>query len=127
MSDRPRGVAWAFWRHVKDAQADVPLTDVELQKLSGVARTTIDRLETGQRPPQARVVHALADALHIDRNVALREAGLKRHEADEDDQKQNDHAKLYEMVENASGYTRDQRQALLLMMKTFEAANRRDN
>ncbi|WP_433793965.1 helix-turn-helix domain-containing protein [Actinoplanes sp. CA-252034] len=124
MGDRPRGVAWAFWRHVKDAQADVPLTDTELQRLSGIARTTIDRLETGKRPPQARVVHALADALHIDRDQALREAGLKPGADGENAEPASDLDSIYKLVENEPSYTEDQRNALLLLMRTFDAVNR---
>jgi transcriptional regulator with XRE-family HTH domain len=118
MTNRPRGVAWPFWKRLKDAQADIPLTDTELQRLSGVARTTVDRLEHGKRPPQARVIHALADAVHIDRDEALRLAGLKA------DEQPPDTADVRRAVEASSTYTPEQRAMLLQMMDTFDQVNR---
>ena len=118
MIDRPRGVAWPFWKRLKDAQADIPMTDVELHKASGVARSTVDRLETGKRPPQARVIHALADAVHIDRDEALRLAGLKRNEESPST------TDVRRAVESSSAYTPEQRAMLLQMMETFDQVNR---
>ena len=97
------------------------MTDTELHKASGVARSTMDRLETGKRPPQARVIHALADAVHIDRNEALQLAGLKHDDESPDDVSTAD---VRRAVEASSAYTPEQRAMLLQMMDTFDQVNR---
>lgn len=71
-----RGVAYDFWLRVRSEQAARGWTDSELHARSGISRTTIDRLAKGKRPPQARVVNALAETLDIERDEAHQLAGL---------------------------------------------------
>lgn len=52
------------------------ITKAQLKQRSGVARSTIDLWRTQPRPPQPSTVLAVADALGIDRNEALRLAGV---------------------------------------------------
>lgn len=51
-------------------------TKAELSDRSGVARTTIDNWERNPRKPQAKSVNAVADAVGIPREQALRLAGI---------------------------------------------------
>ncbi|SCL16509.1 DNA-binding transcriptional regulator, XRE-family HTH domain [Micromonospora pallida] len=78
-----RGVAYAFWLRVRSEQATRGWTDDELKERSGIARTTIDRLAKGKRPPLARVVNSLAKALDIDNDEAHRLAGRLPGEPDQ--------------------------------------------
>lgn len=85
-SGSERGVGYAFWRRVKAEQAARGWTDAELSdRAGGLAWSTIDRLKKGKRPPLARVVNALADALEIDRAEAYRLAGRPPYDPTEDE------------------------------------------
>ena len=54
-----RGVAYNFWLRVQSELASRGWTDVELNRRSGVPRSTVDRLKTGTRVQRA-TVNALA-------------------------------------------------------------------
>lgn len=51
-------------------------TKAQLADRSGVSRPTVDNWRTNPKPPQARSVNAVADALGIPREHALRLAGV---------------------------------------------------
>lgn len=51
-------------------------TKTQLSERSGVSRTAIDKWQKNPRPPQAASVNAVADALGIPRERALRLAGV---------------------------------------------------
>lgn len=51
-------------------------TKAQLSERSSVSRPAIDNWRTNPKPPQARSVNAVADALGIPRNRALRLAGI---------------------------------------------------
>lgn len=118
-----RGVAYDFWLRVRSEQAARGWTDVELQDRSGIPRGTVDRLAKGKRPPLARVVNSLADALGVDRDEAYRLAG--RMPAAEDAEAGTDEARVSvrEAVLVDPVYTEEQRQAMLQLLDIFEQAN----
>lgn len=68
--------AHAWYRAVMEATALKGWTKAELSERSGVSRSTIDNWAKNPRPPQARSVAAVADALGIDRAEAVRLAGI---------------------------------------------------
>ena len=119
-----RGVAYDFWLRVRNEQAARGWTDVELQERSGIPRGTVDRLAKGKRPPLARVVNSLADALGIDRTEAYRLAG-RVPAADEAEAEQPASAvSVREAIQTDPIYTDEQRQAMLQLVDIFEQANR---
>lgn len=76
--------AHAFWRRLEEKRIALEWTKVRLSQETikythngrPITRATIDRLRTGKHPPQPRVVHALADAVGLDRKEAHVLAGL---------------------------------------------------
>jgi transcriptional regulator with XRE-family HTH domain len=76
MPDAARGIAYLLYQRVNRELALRGWTHVELQRKSGVARSTISNWATGQQPPTPARVNAVADALGIDRAEALRLAGI---------------------------------------------------
>ncbi|XVU25775.1 helix-turn-helix domain-containing protein [Actinoplanes sp. CA-054009] len=127
MTNSGRGVAYAFWQRVQNERLRQGLTALELAKRSGVGRNTIDRLENGKRKPLVTTVHKLADALHIDRQEALRDAGLSIDHLVITDPAQ-DHVGIDEVrraILEASAYTEDQRRALLAQLDGFDLENQR--
>lgn len=117
-----RGVAYAFWLRVRAEQAARSWTDDELRARSGVARTTIDRLARGRRPPLSRVVNALAATLDIDQTEAHRLAGLLP--ADElPAEVEPRPISAREAIERDATFTEDQRRTLLQVLDLIEAAN----
>lgn len=76
MTSDERGVAYPFWERLEQARTSNEWTWDELAERSGVARSTINNLATGDRGPQARTVHALADAIGLDRDEAKWLAGF---------------------------------------------------
>lgn len=79
-----QGAAHAFWRRLEEKRIALEWTKVRLSQETikythngrPITRATIDRLKTGKWPPQPRVVHALADAVGLDRKEAQELAGL---------------------------------------------------
>lgn len=51
-------------------------TKVQLSRIAGVHRSTIENWKIQPKPPQASTVVEIADALYIDRDQALRLAGI---------------------------------------------------
>lgn len=88
--DGTPGIARPLWERVERERRRQGMSTVELSRRTGLARSTINRLKTNVEPPQATTVRALADALEIDRDEALRLAGLgpmpRRSIAGEDDE-----------------------------------------
>jgi transcriptional regulator with XRE-family HTH domain len=116
-----RGVAYNFWLRVRTEQAERGWNDLELQSQSGIPRGTVDRLKKGKRPPQPRVVNALADALGIDRGEAHRLARLLPGSA------QPGEVSVREAIMRDSTYTPKQRETMLQVVDLIEQANRAAN
>jgi len=76
MPDVQRGIAYPFYQRVGRELALRGWTHVELQRRSGVARSTVTKWATGQQPPLPGSVNAVADVLGISRAEALRLAGI---------------------------------------------------
>ena len=76
MSEMPRGIAYPLYERVKREMALQGWTATRLRKESGIARSTLNKWETQPRVPLAGTVLAVADALRIDRESALRLAGI---------------------------------------------------
>jgi transcriptional regulator with XRE-family HTH domain len=76
MPDVQRGIAYPLYQRVGRELALRGWTHVELQRRSGVARSTVSKWATGQQPPLPARVNAVADTLGIDRAEALRLAGI---------------------------------------------------
>lgn len=76
MADATAPPARAWHRRVVDAAALKGWTKTELAERAGVARSTIDGWDSNPRPPQAKKVTAVADALGIPRAEALQLAGI---------------------------------------------------
>lgn len=72
-SDGP--AAPLYWR-VEQERARLGWSATDLAQRSGVDRGTVHRMRTGRRAPLPVTVAALAQALSIDREEALRLAGL---------------------------------------------------
>ncbi|WP_165945714.1 helix-turn-helix transcriptional regulator [Micromonospora sp. KC606] len=117
-----RGVAYDFWWRVRTEQDARGWTDDELRTRSGVARTTIDRLKVGRRPPTARVVNSLAAALDIDLPEAHRLAGRTPAAPSEDAPAPQVSAR--EAILADPVYTDQQRKTMLELLDIFEQANR---
>lgn len=112
-----RGVAYNFWLRVKTEQAARGWNDVELQNRSGIPRGTVDRLAKGKRPPQARVVNALAEALEIDATEAHQLAQIVPR------QPQSGAMSVRDAIMHDPNYTEKQRQTMLELIEIFEQAN----
>lgn len=76
MSDLSRGVAYPLFQRVQWEMAMKGWTATRLRRDSGVARSTIAKWATQPRPPLASTVILVADALGIDRETAIRLAGI---------------------------------------------------
>lgn len=118
MSSREQGVAYRFWLRLEQARYDQQMSKHQLHEKTGVARSTIDNLKTSARPPAARIVHALADAVGLDRTDAARLAGLLPARLDPG-------VSVRDAIAASADYTPDQKQALLGMVDALDAANRR--
>lgn len=118
-----RGVAYDFWLRVRNEQDARGWTDVELQNRSGIPRGTVDRLAKGKRPPLARVVNALADALGIERDEAQRLAGRVPAIEEAEHEQPATAVSVREAVQADPIYTEEQRQAMLQLLDIFEQAN----
>lgn len=76
MPEHTRGPAYGLYRRVLQEVALKGWTKVELREQTGVARSTVEAWASQPRPPQPRTVNAVADALGIPREEALRLAGV---------------------------------------------------
>ncbi|KIR64594.1 hypothetical protein TK50_02785 [Micromonospora haikouensis] len=120
-----RGVAYDFWWRVRHEQGARGWTDEELRARTGIARTTVDRLRGGRRPPTARVVNALADALDIDLTEAHRLAGRTPvPPAAPTDGEGTPRVSAREAILRDPAYTDQQRRTMLDLLDIFEQANR---
>jgi len=68
-------VTYPFWERVAQERARQELTWTDLAQRTGLTRKTIHSLRTGSLP-RPRTIHALADALGIDRIEAATLSGL---------------------------------------------------
>lgn len=74
------GAAHRLWAVIESERVRLGWTAVQMAQHIDLPRSTIDRLRKGSRPPQVGTVHAVADALGIDRIDAARLAGLRPQE-----------------------------------------------
>lgn len=65
-----------LWDRIQTACAERGWNGVRLERESGVARQTVNKWRTQPRPPQAATVNAVARALDIPPDEALRLAGI---------------------------------------------------
>jgi transcriptional regulator with XRE-family HTH domain len=112
-----RGVAYDFWVRVKREQASRGWTDEELRRQSGIARTTVDRLEKGKRAPAAATVNSLATALDVDQDEAHRLARLVP------DLPRSGGVSTRDAVLRDPNYTETQRQTMLELLDVFARVN----
>lgn len=76
MPDQARGPAYLLYERVMREMALRGWTKIELARHADVARSSVDKLATQPRPPQAATVNKLADVLGIPRPEALELAGI---------------------------------------------------
>lgn len=114
---RPYGVAVRFWKRIKQRTGELGLTQTQVVAASGIAASTINNLKYATRPPLARVVLALADAVQLDRGEALVLAGVVSGEPDgtADD--------VRAAIANSASYGEQQKEMLLQMVDLFDQAN----
>lgn len=65
-----------LWDRIQTICADRGWSSVRLERETGVARQTISKWKTQPRTPQAATVNAVAQALGIEQEEALRLAGI---------------------------------------------------
>lgn len=111
-----RGVAHDFWLLIERARVERGLTKLELSEAAGIPRPTIDNLRTSTRPPQPRIVHALADAVDVDRTEAAQLAGLLPRTS-------TDGISVRDAILASPSYTAAQKDALLAMVDVLDEAN----
>lgn len=73
--------AQEFYEAINNRQLQLGWSTTELERISGIDRSTIRRLKNGKRPPLPGTVRKLADAVGMDRTEALQVAGLLEAEA----------------------------------------------
>jgi transcriptional regulator with XRE-family HTH domain len=76
MSGNVRGIAYPLWERVETARALKGWSSVRLHRETGVSRSTVAKLATQPKPPLPSTVCALADALGIPREEALKLSGF---------------------------------------------------
>lgn len=74
MATTPPALPW--WQHLEDLRIRNDWNRTQLAERAGVARTTIDKWKTARRAPLNTTVTEVADRLGIDREEALRLAGV---------------------------------------------------
>lgn len=74
MATTPPALPW--WQHLEDLRIKNDWNRTQLAERAGVARTTIDKWKTARRAPLNTTVTEVADRLGIDREKALRLAGV---------------------------------------------------
>ena len=124
MTQQQRGVAYPFYREVEARRIQMGIGKRELAARTGVARTTIAKLGSGSRPPTARTVHALAEAVDIEHAEAEMLAGLtpgggiirtaSQHQSV---------ANLRDAITYCSALSTEQRDMLSLIVQTTLTAN----
>lgn len=112
-----RGVAYAFWEEVTREAGKKGLNTSDLARITGLRRQTIDNLKTTTRPPQPRIINALADAVDIERDRAHILAGRLPPDVNETD------TDVRGAIQQSLAYTEAQKQMLLEMMDALDAAN----
>ncbi len=117
MTDRRGGVAYNFWLRIEQIRLDRGMTKDDLHKLSGVAKTTIDDLRTRTGKPHIRTVHALADAVGLNRTEAAQLAGLLPAHVDRA-------VSVRDAIAATAEYSDEQKRALFAMVDALDAANR---
>ncbi len=117
MDARREGVAHSLWLRIEELRLARGMTKDDLHKASGVAKTTIDDLRSRTRAPHVRTVHALADAVGLDRTEATRLAGLLPARPDPG-------ISVRDAIAASADYTPEQKRALLAIVDEFDAGNR---
>lgn len=110
--------AYAFWAMCETVRQQKQISKLELCERAEISRTTYDKLPTRIRPLMIDTVHALADALGLDREEARRVAGLtpaKPRVTGSDE--------VRDAVLASTTFTDEQKDVLLRMMDVMDAAN----
>lgn len=76
MSDSGLPPARRLWERIETERNERGWTTVELERRSGVPRSTVARWKTGKRPPLADRINPLADVFGIPRKELLAIVGL---------------------------------------------------
>jgi transcriptional regulator with XRE-family HTH domain len=74
--DEPSAPARPLFDRIESIRANAGMTKTRVAELTGLPRATIDRWQDQPRPPLPESVIKAADGLGIDRNEALRLAGI---------------------------------------------------
>ncbi|MGH3585304.1 MAG: helix-turn-helix domain-containing protein [Pseudonocardia sp.] len=85
---RPPALPW--WERLEDLRMDKGWSRVQLAQKAGVARTTVDGWKSNPRAPLVTTVVEVADRLGIERQEALRLAGLAPEPAPIPDEEEGD-------------------------------------
>lgn len=124
-SSRERGVAYDFWARLEKERTALGWSKFELFERvrdhvgegPAPARSTIDNLRTSSRPPQARIVNAIADVLGIPRDEAHILANLT------DPPRERGSDDVRAAIEASAVYTDAQRRMLLDLVDLIDQAN----
>lgn len=120
------GVAQAFWLRIERERIKAGWTKDRLSTETAghtgdgrpIPRSTIDNLRTSTRAPQPRIVHALADAVKLDRGEAEELAGLIPPTV------RPGQMSVRQAIEASPLFSDAQKRALLETVDAMEAANR---
>lgn len=112
-----QGVAHRLWVRIEQLRVAKGLAQSALVAQSGISASTINRLKTSTRAPQPRIVYALADAVGLDRDEAVRLAGILPPNLDPD-------VSVRDAITRSTEYTQPQKDALLAVLDSYEATER---
>ncbi len=110
-------MAYRLWERVERERVRLGMTRLALSRKSATSRSTIAGLKASTRAPQPRIVHALADAVGLDRREAEVLAGLV------DPPRDGSVVAVREAIGRVAGFTAGQRALLLGMVDVIEQAN----
>lgn len=85
MNQRKTAPARPLWERLERIRLDRGWTKVQLARVAGVDRTTLDKWRHQPRSPQPPTVKAVAEKLGIDSDEALRLAGITAPAVPDDD------------------------------------------
>lgn len=117
MATDEQGVAYKLWERIDREMYERKLTQKWLVERSGVSAMTINRLRTQRNLPKAETVHALAEALGIDRDEAGVLAGRLRPQGDEQ-------ISVRDAVLRSDAYSDAEKRTILGVIDALDAANR---
>lgn len=111
--DKAQGIAWDWYAMITEQRAALGWTLEQLEERSGVSRAAVNNLKYGKRPPRPDTVHALATALGIPVDDALR---ASRGELSDETQYADESERILSTLPGASD---EEREALLQIHRLF--------